>query len=290
MDDRADLGRHRAGERCRRTGLNILGGGARGLLVVGRDREVRRERELLQADHGRALGGRDPDPFCQRLAMLLGIGIPGALDGRETENGTAARLLHPRRRGERLADARDHHEVGHDATPASGTCWVMQCGPTAAVGDDAAGNADDLMIREGGGDDRERLGVQRVVCDRHDDATVRDVEVDVADHQLLTVEIEVGQAAASSITSSRRPAASVSTPQDLEVLGHQPEVRIRGILTGLCHDDARPDVRADTVHVTVGVRVLEVPVAQPDHLLDPEAALQLGLDRLAREPGVAILV
>ena len=119
VDDRSDLGRHRAGERRRGTGLDVLGGCARGLRVVGRDREVGRERQLLQADHGRALGGCDPDPLGQRLAMRLGIGIPGALDGRESEHGPAARLLHPRRRGESLAEAGDDREVGHDATPAA---------------------------------------------------------------------------------------------------------------------------------------------------------------------------
>ena len=45
----------------------------------GTDGEVRRERQLLEADEARALGGGETDPLGQRGAVLARIGMPALL-------------------------------------------------------------------------------------------------------------------------------------------------------------------------------------------------------------------
>ena len=70
----------RGGERERRAAGQLLGLGARGLGPVWRDREVRAERQLLQADELGALSRRQRMPFRERRAVLGGIGVPALLD------------------------------------------------------------------------------------------------------------------------------------------------------------------------------------------------------------------
>ena len=90
----------RAAKRVGRAVRDRLGH-LRGLLErVGRDGEVGRERQLLQADERRALAGGGRDPLGQRRLVLGGILVPALLDEADPER-RAARLVHA---GERRRD------------------------------------------------------------------------------------------------------------------------------------------------------------------------------------------
>ena len=94
----AGLARHARGEAVRGAAGKLLGldPGRRGAGRV--DREIRAERQLLQAHEPRALAGSEPDPGLQGGLVLAGVGMPALLHGGDPERCPAGRARAGRRR------------------------------------------------------------------------------------------------------------------------------------------------------------------------------------------------
>ena len=136
---RASLGGAAAGRMRTSAALELLGPSAGGLGPVRGDREVSRQRQLLQADDARALAGGHPDPDGERRLVLVGIGVPALLDQPEPQRLACRRACACRRRRWREGGA----QLGHR----TGTCWVMQCGPPPPYARTAPGT--DTISRPG---------------------------------------------------------------------------------------------------------------------------------------------
>jgi len=95
VDECPGLDRHAAGEFAGGTVTDLLGP-ALGLpdRVLG-DREIGRERQLLQADDAGTGAGRQPDAFGEQVLVGDRILMPGLLDGADPE-GLALGVVHPR--------------------------------------------------------------------------------------------------------------------------------------------------------------------------------------------------
>ena len=95
VDVDAGLRRHRGGELEGRPARQLLRLDPDALRPGRVDGEVGREGQLLQADEAGALRGGHADPGGERLAVLVGIGVPALLHGADPER------LAPRRPGAR---------------------------------------------------------------------------------------------------------------------------------------------------------------------------------------------
>ena len=98
---RSGLGGQPGSERGGRTCWNVLGTRCRPIAGVGIDREVGRERQLLQADQAGALLRRYANAIGERRLVFLGIGVPPLLDEPDTKR-FALGPIHARRGFRRL--------------------------------------------------------------------------------------------------------------------------------------------------------------------------------------------
>ena len=104
------------GPDCRSSGC-----GPDGLRAVGGDREVRRQRQLLQADDPRALAGGDRDPGRRApLQVLVGVGVPALLHEPEPQRRALGRAGARRRRAAAGTAVQQQRRLSHRAPAPAG--------------------------------------------------------------------------------------------------------------------------------------------------------------------------
>ena len=159
----------------------------------------------------------------------------------------------------------------------------MQCTPPPPRASVAPGTA--TASRPGNSDAISASASSSVSSPRDgdDQPAVADVEVRVRDDARPVLVMEVRQPRQLGHLDPR-------VAQPAQVLLAVLEVRVRLVEHGLEHGPARRDEGADVVDVPVGVAVLDQPEPEPDDPLGAQLLPQLGLDLLAREPRVAVLL